>query len=254
LQKQYPFYLIVYKDRKTILAMTSVRSLLVSKLRTAFTEGMFKPGERLVERDLCERLVVSRPSLREALRQLEAEGLVDIIPNRGPVVRVIDRAEMLQLWDLRLVMGGLAARRFAEHATPAAIADFEHSIDTHEAALAARDPAAIKSSKSGVFEALAAGAKNRPLFEAFSQINARLSFLWASSLTMPGRPRESIGELRTMLTAIRHANPEVAHAAFVVYSEHSKNSALHGLEQLLGAKAGATPQPPSQPSRILHAE
>ncbi|GAC1594862.1 MAG: hypothetical protein NVS3B28_25840 [Candidatus Velthaea sp.] len=76
--------------------MTSVaaplRQQLTDVLRAAIADGQFKPGDRLIERDLCERTGVSRTSIREAFRALEAEGLIESIPNRGPVVARITRA------------------------------------------------------------------------------------------------------------------------------------------------------------------
>jgi DNA-binding GntR family transcriptional regulator len=210
---------------------TPVRMQLVERLRASITDGTFKPGDRLIERELCETLQVSRPSIREALRQLEAEALVDIIPNRGPMVRLIETDELIELWDLRLAIGGLAARRFAEHGLPADIDEFEERIKVHAHALASQDQHAIKSTKSALFESFAAGAHNRPLSAAFSQINARVSFFWSSSLKIPGRPQESVAELFTLLGAIRQRNPDAAHAAFLLYSEHAKTVALHGLEK-----------------------
>ena len=62
----------------------TVRSMVAQKLREAIMSGKLKPGQRLVERELCEMTGVSRPSIREALRLLEADGLVTTVPHRGP--------------------------------------------------------------------------------------------------------------------------------------------------------------------------
>ena len=64
----------------------TVRSMVAQKLREAIMSGTLKPGQRLIERELCEMTGVSRPSIREALRLLEADGLVNTVPHRGPVV------------------------------------------------------------------------------------------------------------------------------------------------------------------------
>ena len=88
----------------------------VENMRMAIVEGMFKPGERLVETDLCERLRISRPSLREALRTLEAERLIVIAPNRGPSVAVLlgNRAADLYGQSLAGRRGGGSLRRARE--------------------------------------------------------------------------------------------------------------------------------------------
>ncbi len=210
---------------------TKVRKQLVERLRDAVIDGTFKPGDRLIERELCEVFGVSRPSIREALRQLEAESLIDIIPHSGPVVRALDLEEVIALWDLRLAIGGLAARRFAERGTPSDIDAFEACIEVHAAALAAADASAIKSSKSALFESFAAGAHNAPLARSFGQINAQLSFSWANSLRFPGRPQESVAELFTLLAAIKQRNADTAHAAYLLYSEHAKAAGIVGFKE-----------------------
>ncbi len=212
------------------LKSTTVRKQLVERLRDAIIDSTFKPGDRLVERELCEKFNVSRASIREALRELEAQSLIDIIPHSGPVVRVIDLEEVIALWDLRHAIGTLAARRFAEKGTQADVDRFETCIRVHAQALEAADPSAIKSSKSALFESFAAGAHNPPLSRAFSQINAQLSFSWARSLHFPGRPQESVAELLTLLGAIKQRNVEAAGAAYLLYSEHVKAAGILGFK------------------------
>ena len=211
---------------------TAVRSELVARLTSAITEGIFKPGERLIERDLCERLSVSRTSLREALRQLEAEELVEIIPNKGPVVKRISREDFLALWEIRTAIECLAARRFATLGTVKAMTHLERSIEKLEEALATKNSALTKTTKKAFFESFAAGSQNKPLERMLRQLNARLSFLWSSSLMMPGRPTESIVERRALLSAIKNRNAEAAHAATVLYNEHAKFVALAGFDAL----------------------
>jgi len=80
--------------------------------------GRFKPGQRLLEKELCRLTGVSRTSIRESLRQLEAEGLIKVIPNKGPVVATITLNEAIDLYQVRQVLEGLACRLFAERADP----------------------------------------------------------------------------------------------------------------------------------------
>ena len=80
-----------------------VRSQTVGNLRDAILAGRFAPGERLVEAELCRLLGVSRPSIREALRQLEAERLVVITPFKGPAVARIEWPEAEQIYEVRVL-------------------------------------------------------------------------------------------------------------------------------------------------------
>src|SRR5690349_13762377 len=95
----------------------TLRLQVEEKLRNAIAAGRFKPGERLVERDLCARLDVSRALIREALRQLEAEGLIVAVPHRGPVVASITVEEARQIYAVRALLEGFAGRGFVGHAT-----------------------------------------------------------------------------------------------------------------------------------------
>lgn len=83
-------------------------------LRNAIRDGQFSPGQRLIEADLMQQFEVTRGPLRESLRRLSSEGVVDIVPNRGAVVRSFSRQEMIDLFRIREVVEGLAARQAAE--------------------------------------------------------------------------------------------------------------------------------------------
>src|SRR5438445_7587472 len=91
----------------------TVRSMVTQKLREAIMSGTLKPGQRLIERELCEMTGVSRPSIREALRALEADGLVNTVPHRGPVVSTIILEEAKQHYAARVVLEGIAGHECA---------------------------------------------------------------------------------------------------------------------------------------------
>ena len=99
----------------------TVRSMVTQKLREAIMSGTLKPGQRLVERELCEMTGVSRPSIREALRLLEADGLVNTVPHRGPVVSTISLEEAKQLYTARAVLEGFAGRECARLHDPVVV-------------------------------------------------------------------------------------------------------------------------------------
>src|ERR1700742_5292863 len=90
-----------------------LREQLTDVLREAFLDFRLRPGERLVERDLIDKTGVSRATIREVLRQLTAEGLVTVIPQRGAVVVELTRKEAAGLSEVRTMLEGLAARLFA---------------------------------------------------------------------------------------------------------------------------------------------
>src|SRR3954470_24779969 len=99
----------------------TLRELSLENMRAAILGGHFKPGERLVERSLCEQLGVSRSIVREVLRHLQAEGLVESVPHQGPVVASLTPDQAAQIYEIRALMEGRAARLFAERASDAAL-------------------------------------------------------------------------------------------------------------------------------------
>ena len=89
--------------------------VLFAKLKAAIQAGEFAPGQRLIEADLTRDYGVSRGPVREALRRLAAEGIVDFIPNRGALVRRFSRKEIIDIFHIRQVLEGLASRLAAEN-------------------------------------------------------------------------------------------------------------------------------------------
>ena len=122
-----------------IADVPTVRSMVAQKLREAIMSGTLKPGQRLIERELCEMTGVSRPSIREALRLLEADGLVTTVPHRGPVVSTISLEEARQLYAARAVLEGFAGRECARLRDPAVVRRIGEALARLKAAFAAND-------------------------------------------------------------------------------------------------------------------
>src|SRR5260370_18129806 len=98
--------------------LAALRDQVVGNLRNAIINGQFASGARLVERQMCELLGVSRTLVREALRQLEAEGWVRILPYRRPIVASMTPEEVRDLYEVRSAPQGIAAFPPAQRPTP----------------------------------------------------------------------------------------------------------------------------------------
>lgn len=108
-----------------VIPSYSLRHRVAETLREAIATGRFRTGERLLEGELTG---VDRTCVREALRQLESEGLVTSMPNRGPIVTPIGLAEGRDIYDVRIMLEGLAARLFATRTTPAQLEDVAATV------------------------------------------------------------------------------------------------------------------------------
>ncbi|MGN1001668.1 MAG: GntR family transcriptional regulator [Oscillospiraceae bacterium] len=109
----------------------SKQSVAYSYLRTAIITGRFPPEKPLVEREICDKLGVSRTPVREALRRLGSEGLVDFVPNRGVFVAALSKEKAAQLYEMKEALEGMAARLCAERASEDALARMAECIALH---------------------------------------------------------------------------------------------------------------------------
>ena len=120
----------------------TLREMALERLREAIIGGGFEPGDRLVERQRCDLLGVSRSVVREVIRHLESEGLVETVANHGPVVARIDWNTARQIYEVRALLESTAAAACAQNATPEVLATLERALSDIETALANGEAAA----------------------------------------------------------------------------------------------------------------
>lgn len=206
-----------------------VRQKVVEVLRAAITAGRFAPGERLTERNLCELTGVSRASVREALRQLESEGLIETLPNRGPLVSRLSRRDAVSLYQMRGALEGLAARLFATVASDAQVEELADSVSVLQQAYNRRDIEAIVHGKRRFYDVLIEGSGNSMIGPTLSTMYARINQLRRISLSSPKRGPQSMREIRAVLAAIKRRDPEGAYAASLHHVEQAAKAALANL-------------------------
>jgi GntR family transcriptional regulator, trigonelline degradation regulator len=191
-----------------------LRHQVLEALRRAIVSGQLAPGQRLTERALIEMLAVSRTVIREALRQLEAEGLIEIIPNKGPVVRQLSAAEAKDLYRIRAVLEGLAARLFAENATDAMVAELALALKDVERAYQGSDGGLALDAKTKFYDLLYTGGASETLASMLAVVQARVWRWRAVGLTHPKRAHdrlhESVENLSALIRAIENRDGEVA--------------------------------------------
>ena len=200
------------KDEALLVAgqAVSLRSLVADRLRLAIITGRFRPGQQLRERELCELTGVSRPSLREALRQLEAEGLLTTAPHRGPVVTALNAEEVGQLYALRQVLESFAAREFARLRRPADIAALQEAVRRLDAVEEAGTPLEMLEVGSAFYRAIATGSGNPYLAQSLGALHNRIALIRFVSLHRKSRIPRSFAALRALSQAIIAGDPALA--------------------------------------------
>ena len=210
-------------------AAAPLRQQVGDRLRQAIAEGQLLPGDRLVERELCEMLGVSRTSLREALRELETEGLLTNVPNKGIVVATISVDGAREIYEIREMFEGLLAERFAEQATDVQIARLDAAVRELETAYISL--AGVLLAKNRFYEVLMEGAHHQLAAAIVRTIQVRAGQLRGTTLSHPERAVASITEIRAMVAAIKARDPKAAHAAATTHVRNAAQLALRLLEE-----------------------
>jgi DNA-binding GntR family transcriptional regulator len=213
---------------------TTLRELALEKMRTAILEAHFHPGERLVERSLCEELGVSRTVVREVLRHLETEGLVDSIPNQGPIVALLDADTAAEIYEIRALLEGDAAMACALHADEAVtsrladcIARIQQAFDTHA-------HQTVRELTTTFYEQMFHGGGKKVAWEIVQTLNARINRLRAMTIASDDRGRQAVQEMNCILDAIRARDPQRARDAATAHVARVADIATELLQQAMG--------------------
>jgi DNA-binding GntR family transcriptional regulator len=203
-----------------------LRRKIIAELRQSIEMGALRGGERLVEKDLCDGLSVSRTSLREALRELEAEGLVTNHPGRGLVVAQITQEEAENIYRVRFALEPLVAEQFARMATPKTVARLDESAKRLRIAYRARALAEILQAKKDFYLELCAGAGNYTVLDILTRLNSRVSQLRMTSLVQPQRLKVSFREIEAIVVAVENHDPDAARSAAETHVLNAAQAAL----------------------------
>lgn len=206
-----------------------LRQELLGQIREAIAAGYFRPGERLVERVLCEKYGVSRTVVREALRHLEAEGLVTILANRGPVVTTLTRDDVTALFEMRGALEALAASWFARRSNDADKKALAQSCDVVETAFKAGDLSQWLTAKDHYYDVMLSGAHSELIRTTVLSLHARVQLMRSLSLKAPGRFEQSLVEIREIADFAIAGDAEGAAAAA---KSHVQSAAIAAFSQM----------------------
>ena len=203
-----------------------LREQVLDVLRQAIVEQRLEPGHRLIERELVEQIGVSRTTIREVLRQLDAEGLVTTIPQKGAVVALPSAEEAADLYEVRAALEALAARRFVEHASESQVEALRSALQEIEQVSRGGDVGAMVRAKDRFYDVLLKGSGNRSVHAILAGLQARVSVLRRTSLSKPGRAKTSVAEIRAIVEAIEAGDADGAARAASTHVDHAARTGL----------------------------
>jgi DNA-binding GntR family transcriptional regulator len=221
--------LVTGDDMRVVRAAASLKQLAIERLRNAILSLRFRPGDRLIERELTETMGVSRALLREVLSQLEAEGLVRLIPHRGPIVAKYSREEALAIYEVRAALEQETGRLFTLRASESERLALKTALGGIEKAYAQPDQTLWMQAKADFYNVLMAGARNPMLAEMLKSIHGRVSMLRATTMAEPGRLMVSFGELRDIVAAVETGDALAAGKACRLHVENAAAIAARAL-------------------------
>lgn len=214
-----------------VIQPDTLRHRVEDALRDAITSGIYRPGKRLIERELCEDLGVSRASVREALRRLEAEKLVNIVPHRGPVVATISLEDARQLYELRTLLEGFAASGFVRKATSEQIADCETAAAELRIAAERQDQNGVLQAKAKLYDTILGNCGNIHVWETLRGLHSRVNLLRATSLMDTDRLPKSLTEIDALIRAFKDRDAKKAGKIARLHVENASQVAFRYLEE-----------------------
>jgi DNA-binding GntR family transcriptional regulator len=201
------------------------------RIRAAIRDGSLPPGVRLTETDMAARFGVSRTPVRQAIARLEQEGLLTHEPRRGIAVTRPNHQQVVELYVMRELLEGAAARLAAQHASETEIAAMEELVEAEPPLFA--EAGALSELNQRLHGLLYLSAHNRYLLRSLEQIAATMELL-PTLLTLGDRAAEAHAEHRAILAALRQRDGEAAEAAARTHARAAQRHRLAWLVQVVG--------------------
>lgn len=203
-----------------------LRNRIIAALRSAIETGVLVPGERLTEKELCDQLGVSRTSLREALRELQADGVLEYGSNRSLTVSRISDEIARNVYRIRATLEALVVEQFIENASDEQMHELAQAGEHVTRAYRSGVLENIVTAKRAFYDCICVGAGNPIAFDLINRLLLRTSSLRRKSLSRRPRHSQSIAELEALLAAIARRDKVAAQAAAVLHVKNAARSAL----------------------------
>ncbi len=212
---------------------TVLHEQVAARLRQMLVEGDIAPGAKLNERALCEALRISRTPLREAIKMLAAEGLVELLPNRGSVAVQLDEEDVRHTFEVMAGLEALSGQLAAERIGEAEVAEIEAMHFEMLAAYTRRDLSTYYRLNAAIHRAINVAAGNPVLTSTYNQVNARLQALRFRSNQDGEKWQRAVAEHEAMVAALK-ARDGAALARVLTQHLHHKRDVV--IEQMRAAQ------------------
>ena len=208
------------------LARPTAPPPVLERLRQRVVEGLHAPGDKLNERELSALLQVSRTPLREAIRMLAAEGLVELLPNRGAVVALLSAQDVADTFELIAALEGQSGELAAQRISAAALAEVQALHYEMLAAFTRRDLPAYYRLNALIHQHITDAAGNRVLSQTWANINARLQALRFRSNFDGAKWQRAMDEHSRMIELLAARDADGLRRLMVTHLLHKRDAVL----------------------------
>lgn len=208
------------------ISRLALHDQVAARLRTWLVEGRIPPGAKLNERALCEQLRVSRTPLREAIKLLAAEGLADLLPNRGAIAVKLSEADVMHAFEVLAGIEGLSGELAAQRITDQEFAEIRALHYEMMASVARADVSAYYRLNAAIHAALNSAAKNPVLTETFQRINNRVQSLRFRTNQDAAKWKRAVQEHERMLEALQARDAAALRQVLVAHLEHKRDTVI----------------------------
>ena len=188
----------------------TIETAVYEQLRQLILNGAFNPGQRLIERELCEQFQVSRTPIREVLKKLVLEGLLENKPYVGIMIPSLTAKDVQDLIDVREVVEGLAVRKAVELITDQEIETLQQIILRTAELVRSNDIKELIKLNDKFHKTIVDITKNNTLIDVLQRLSYRITLARATSLNIPARPQSTLREHEEIFAAIQQRDPELA--------------------------------------------
>ncbi len=204
---------------------------MCNAIRSAINSGKLQPGERLIEIQLAEELGISRTPLREAMRKLEMEGFIVMIPRKGTYVADISLKDITEIYEVRISLDMLAASLAAERISDEELEEMNRQLLLTASLSVETEMAEIVAADSVFHDVLYRATRNERLLGIISNLREQITNIRGRSMAQPGRMKDTLTEHRNLLDAIASRDPEAAAAAARVHIENAERTLIESLSR-----------------------
>ena len=211
-----------------------------TRLRQRIVEGLIAPGSKLNERELAEQLNVSRTPLREAIRALAAEGLVELLPNRGAVATQLSAQDVADTFEVIAGIEGQSGELAAQRITDTELAEIRALHYEMLAAFTRRDLSTYYRLNAQIHTRINAAARNPVLTRTWATVNARLQALRFRSNFDEAKWQRAVDEHERMVTLLAAHDGDGLRRLLVQHLEHKRDAVLELMKSgstAMGARA-----------------